>query len=251
MNNEPNSNKPNNSSQNTQPSTYLTPEPKIKNSQPTAPAPTSEPSLVQTKTNPAPLFLAAFLLVISAIATIISVVKIVEAKHIQDLRKAELASLELNNAIIKRISESTGLNIAKPDDVPDYIPLKNKLYLNAWGVSLELPDSIINLSYTLNFNENRICFNAAKSGSTFMPDFTNPVKNPNGIGCMIRLSLDKGLKDFNTGAAHGELVATFDDFNYFYVAPKEKFSKAKVEQDLEESATVEIKKMILAGPKKY
>ena len=160
------------------------------------------------------------------------------------LQKAQ-SQLKVADSIIKKVEEDTGTTINSVDAVPDYNSVAGTIYLPEWGIKFKIPDDLENVSFTLDQKYRpQICFTGHKSGIKMLPGFADIDQNQNGLGCVTRVASSEGDTDKDSNKNFGQKIFTYDDYNYFYVAPEGHFSQDAAEQGLEEAATQSIKDMI-------
>ena len=154
------------------------------------------------------------------------------------------AALKNANNIVRAVEESTGVKVAKPEDVPVYKATKGYIYLSAWNIKIKIPDSLEKVSYILNENYRQsICFNAVGKGVQYFPDFANIAINPGRMGCLVRIPTAEGEFDAATGVSFGTKVFTHKAYSYFYTGPIN-FSKDPANLGLENTAAQYIRNML-------
>ena len=153
--------------------------------------------------------------------------------------------LQVTDSIIQKIEQDTGVTITSVDSVPDYNSVADTIYIPEWGIKFKIPEDLENVSYTVDQKYRpQICFTGHKSGLKILPGFADIDQNQNGLGCVTRVASAEGDVDKDTNKNFGQKIFTYDNYNYFYVAPEGHFSQDAAEQGLEETAVQIIKNMI-------
>ena len=154
------------------------------------------------------------------------------------------SALNTSQAIVKQVEESTGVEIATPDDVPVYKSTHGYIYVDEWDLKVKVPEDLTSVSYILDQKYRpSICFNGLKKGVQYFPSFADIAQNTGGMGCLLRVETTEGSAD-QDGRSFGTLVYTNKGYNYFYVAPDHVFAQDAAEQGLENTAVQLIKTML-------
>lgn len=156
------------------------------------------------------------------------------------------AELTTKNAIVEEVSKQTGVQIKTAKDVPTFKATTGYIYLSEWGIKIQIPSELHQISYILNnrLYHPTICFNGVETAITNpLPAFTDVVQNPGGMGCLVRVSAEEGERGTD-GLSFGEKVYSDSGYNYFYQTPNGIFSKDNSEIQLETHAVALIKTML-------
>lgn len=188
--------------------------------------------------------LAGVFLILAVVGLIFSVVK-------NDELETAKADLQNKNAIVAALENTTGETITTAEDVPVFKTTHGYIYVDEWGIKIQVPDQLTSVSYILDQKYRpTICFNALKDSATTFPAFADVAQNPGGMGCLTRVAVTEGNSD-KDGRSFGLLVKTIDDYNYFYTDPARVYSQDAAEQGLEQESAQLIKNMLVDGVSPY
>lgn len=199
------------------------------------------------------------LTVISIILGIVAVIGIalgvwglVDAMATRDELTDATAALNSANEIVDKIASETGITINNVEDVPDYAPIGDTIYISEWGIKIKIPDNLHEVSYILDAKYRpQLCVSGLESSITnVFPTFADIDRNPGGLGCLTQVDVSEGNADGN-GYSFGELAYTSGNYNYFYTAPANPFSTDPSEQNLEQTSVQIIKTMLTTNVSSY
>ncbi len=173
---------------------------------------------------------------------IVGLVMTISANNLLNETRSLASSQSL---IIAALKETTGIEIATPEDVPTYQTPHGYIYLDEWGIKLRVPEDLVSVSYIYDQKYRpSICFNGLKKGIQSFPAFADVAQNPGGMGCLRRVEVTEGDSD-QSGQSFGTRVFTDNHgYNYFYVAPSRTFATEAAEQGLEQTSVQVIKNML-------
>ena len=189
---------------------------------------------------------------VAIIAIIVSIISIASYASTNKQLEKTTSELKTKNAIIEKVANDTGLAITTVEDVPEYAPVSGYIYISEWGIKIKIPSEIHQLSYTIDQKYRpEICFNGLEASVTnIFPAFADIDRNPGGMGCLMRVANAEGNSN-DAGYSFGELVYSYNDYNYFYRAPEKVFSTDEAEQGLEQTAVQIIKNMLVNNISNY
>ena len=190
--------------------------------------------------------------VVAVIGIALGVWGLVDAMATRDELTETTASLNAANEIVDKIASETGVTINNIEDVPDYAPVGDAIYIAEWGIKIKIPDNLHEVSYTLDAKYRpQLCVTGLESSVTnVFPAFADIDRNTSGMGCLTQIDVSEGNADGN-GYSFGELAYTSGNYNYFYTAPANFFSTDPSEQGLEQTAIQIIKTMLTTNISSY
>ena len=190
--------------------------------------------------------------ILTAIFTVLAVVGLV--LYLNTVTEVTMARTQRDNLqeVLNVVSEKSGVQISKVEDVPNFVATTGYIYLSDWGIKIQIPENLKHVSYILNnINYHQsICFNAVGDQIQQFPDFANIGLNPGKMGCLTRIETTEGEFDAITGQSYGEKVFTYKDYSYFYTGPTY-YSKDEANLRLEKTAAQYIQQMLKDRVSKY